>query len=216
MDGEANILSFNKRFCVINREASLVKLAKKITILLYGINCPVQCLDPLILPDCGGILNVHIGSYNLLKRCNFNRRLLLLHNRFRNCFISRLAFKNFFVLNVITGVIHSLFTVNIFRKICGVKSSKWCISAIRLVIVLMIGDRIVQMLKHMPQFRSKINEETACVSGTFDVIKYTFDLCLIATQQFRSIIGIHSTGIYVCNVHDNRMPKFLRNCIKLI
>ena len=92
MDGEANLLSFNKRFCVLNREASLVKLTKKIAILLYGINCHVQCLDTLILPACGGILNAHIGSYNLLKRCNFNRRLLLLHNRFRNCFISRFAF----------------------------------------------------------------------------------------------------------------------------
>ena len=143
MDGEANLLSFNKRFCVINREASLVKLAKKITILLYGINCPVQCLDTLILPACVGILNAHFGSYNLLKGCNFNRRLLLLHNRFRNCFISRFAFKSFFVLNVITGVIHSLFAVNIFRKICGVKSSKGDISAIRLVIVLLIKGRIV-------------------------------------------------------------------------
>ena len=56
----------------------MVKLAKKIAILLYGINCPVQCLDTLILPACGGILNARLGSYNLLKRCDFNRRLLRL------------------------------------------------------------------------------------------------------------------------------------------
>ena len=67
----------------------------------------------------------------------------------------------------------------------------------------------------MPQFRSKINKETTCVSGTFEVSKYTFDLFLIATQQFRGIIEINSAGICAYNVHDNRMPIFLRNGIKL-